>query len=391
MPWWGLEYTSLYMAAKRHVPLFRSVLGKEEADAVTKVLLSGWVALGPRTAEFEEAYAKFIGTKHAIGVNSCTAALDLALKIHDFPKGSEVLMSTINFIAAPHAALYNNLTPVFVDAEPDTLSIDIQDLERKITKKTRAVIATHLGGTPVDMDALMRVARKHKLIVIEDVANAVGGSYGGKMLGSIGHIGCHSFEAKKNMTTGDGGMITLNDTKIAEKLRRLRWLGINKDTWKRFSGKAGGNYSWYYEVAELGYKYNMNDIMAAIGLVQLKKLPATLRYKDRLVNRYNKALKDVSWVTTPVARENAKGAYWLYIIKVPCRKEFMEHLEAAGITTGVHFMPMHMHPLYRGYKAKTPVADKVWETVVSLPLFPGMTDDDQDYVISTIKGFSCPQ
>ena len=367
------------------IPLFRTPTGEEEADAVREVLLSGWVTLGPKTAQFEEEYAKFIGTKYAIGLNSGTAALHLGLLIYEFPKGSEVLMSTINFISAPHAALYNGLTPVFVDVKRDTLCMDVEDLERKITPNTKAIIATHLGGIPCDMDRVMEIAKKHNLIVIEDVANAVGGSYKGKMLGSIGHIGCHSFEGKKNMTTGDGGALTLNDDAQNEKLRQLRWVGINKDTWKRFSEKQG-NYSWYYEVSELGFKYNMNDIMAAIGLVQLKKLPSFLARKDELVDRYNAALAEVSWIERPGVEAHGKAAYWLYIVKVPNRDTFMQYLQDAGITTGVHFMPMHMHPLYK-QDAKTPVADEVWEHIVTLPLHPLMTDEEQNYVIDTIKAF----
>ncbi len=371
----------------KKIPLFRTSFGEEEVAAVRKVLLSGWVALGPKTAEFETAYAKFIGTKYAIGVNSCTAALHLALDIYQLPKGSEVLMSTINFISAPHSALYSGLTPVFVDVNPETLQIDVKDLEKKITNKSKAIIATHLGGTPADMDNIMRIAKKYKLIVIEDVANAVGGSYKGKMLGSIGHIGCHSFEAKKNMTTGDGGMITLNDQKMAEKLKRIRWVGINKDTWKRFSGGKQGTYSWYYEVSELGYKYNMNDIMAALGLVQLKKLPRILAKKDILIARYNKVFKKVPWIVTPVPEPKGKGAYWLYIIQVPERDAFMQYLEKNGITTGVHFMPMHLHPLYKKTRTVTPIANKIWKNIVSLPLYPDMTKEEQTYVIDTIKSF----
>lgn len=373
----------------RKVPLFRSVLGEEEIAAVSEVMRSGWVALGPKTAQFEEEYAQFIGSKHAIGLNSCTAALHLALAVWEFPEGSEVLLSTINFISAPHSALYSRLVPVFVDVEEDTLCIDIEDLKRKITSKTKAIIATHLGGTACDMDAIMAIAKEHNLVVIEDVANSVGGSYKGKKLGSIGHIGCHSFEAKKNMITGDGGMLTLNDDVQADKLRRIRWLGINKDTWKRFSEKKG-SYSWHYEVSELGYKYNMNDIMAAIGLVQLRKLPEIAKAKLSMVEGYNTKLQGISWLKTPVAAADAEPSYWLYIVKVEDREGFMAHLEERGITTGVHFMPMHMHPLYK-QDPKTPVADRVWEGIVSLPLFVGMTEEDQDYVVEAIKSFTPKQ
>ncbi len=369
-----------------NIPLFKPELGKEELAGLKEIFKTGWIGLGPKTAEFESTFAKYIGVKFAVGVNSCTAALKLALEIYDFPEGSEVLMATINFISAPHSALYNNLKPVFVDVDQDTLCMNVGDLERKITKNSRAIIATHLGGTPANMDGIMRIAKKHGLIVIEDVANAVGGSYNGKMLGSIGHIGCHSFEAKKNMTTGDGGMLTLNDAAMNDRLRRLRWLGINKDTWKRFSEKKG-SYGWYYEVSELGYKENMNDIMAVIGLAQLKKLSGMLKRKDALIKRYNKALKDVVGVTIPGEQANAKGAYWLYILKVERRDQFIQFLQERGITTGVHFMPMHMHPLYKTDTAKTPIADHVWQNIVSLPLYPSMTKREQDYVIKVIKEF----
>ncbi len=353
---------------------------------MSEVMRSGWIALGPKTAQFEQEYAEFMGAKHAIGLNSCTAALHLALAIWEFPKGSEVLMSTINFISAPHSALYSDLVPVFVDVDQETLSMDIEDLRRKITPKTKAIVATHLGGTPCDMDSVMVLAKEHNLIVVEDVANAVGGSYKGRMLGTIGDIGCHSFEAKKNMITGDGGMLTLNDDARADKLRRVRWLGINKDTWKRFSEKQG-SYSWYYEVSELGYKYNMNDIMAAIGLVQLKKLPAIAKAKLAMVNSYNEKLQGIPWLKTPPVPKDADPSYWLYIIKVEDRDGFMAHLGSQGITTGVHFMPMHMHPLYK-QEANTPVADRVWEGIVSLPLFVGMTEEDLDYVVEVIRSFT---
>jgi perosamine synthetase len=368
------------------VPLFRPSLGTEELRGIKEIFKTGWIGLGPKTAELERQFGAYIGTKHAIALNSCTAALHLALGVHNFPKGSEVLLPTINFISSPHSVLYNGLTPVFVDTDPTTLCMDVADAAKKVTSKTKAIIATHLGGNAADMDAVMKLAKKHQLIVIEDVANAVGGSYKGKKLGSIGHIGCHSFEAKKNMTTGDGGMLTLNDDKQAETLRRLRWLGINKDTWKRFSDKKG-NYSWYYEVSELGYKYNMNDIAAVIGLAQLKKLDKMCAQKDRLIGRYNRELAKLNWIDTSFVQPGKGNAYWLYIVKMKNRDEFIQYMSDHGITTGVHFMPMHMHPLYKKARAQTPVADEAWKDIVSLPLFSSMTTAQQGYVIDTIKKF----
>jgi perosamine synthetase len=206
------------------------------------------------------------------------------------------------------------------------------------------------------------------------------------MLGSIGHIGCFSFEAKKNMTTGDGGMLTLNNDKQYETFKRLRWLGINKDTWKRFSSKTG-SYSWYYEISELGFKYNMNDIAAAIGLVQLKKLPGMISKKDKLIAKYNKELSKIPEVKIPVKRDWGKFAYWLYIIQTDKRDELIDYLQQQGITTGVHSMPTQLHPLYANLKAKTPVADEVWKKIVTLPLYPSMTPAEQNRVIRSIQKF----
>lgn len=370
------------------IPLFRPQLGKEELRGLAKIFKTGWVALGPKTAELENKFAAYIGTKYAVGVNSGTAALHLAFTVFNFPRNSEVLMPAINFISGPHAAVYCGLKPVLVDVEADTLCMDVNDMERKIGRRTRAILAVHLGGRPVDMDAVMKIARRCKLVVIEDVANAVGGEYKHKKLGSIGHIGCHSFEAKKNMTTGDGGMLTLNNGKLAAKLRRLRWLGINKDTWKRFSENKG-NYSWYYEVGELGYKYNMNDIMAVIGLAQLRKLDGFLRAKRKLAANYDRELGGLAQVSLLETRPWDSRGYWLYIIKVAWdkRDRFMQYLSERSINTGVHFMPTHLHPLYRNLKAKTPIADRVWRQVVSLPFYPSMTPKEQSYVINAIKKF----
>ena len=367
------------------VPLFKPELGEEELSALREIFKTGWVGLGPKTAEFEKKFSEYIGADFAIGLNSCTAALDLSLRARHFGKG-EVLVPAITFVSTPHAVLYNNLEPVFVDVDPETLCMDVADFERKITPRTKAVIPVHLGGHPCDMDPIMEIARLKNIFVIEDVANACGGEYKGRKLGSIGDFGCFSFEAKKNMTTGDGGMITTNDESSIAPLKRLRWCGIDKDTWKRFSENK--NYSWYYEVAELGWKYNMNDISAAIGLVQLQKLDAMLAKKSRIVNNYKIALKDLLWLELPVEREWAKGAWWLFIVKVPERDRFIEHLAGRGITTGVHFMPMHLHPLYKKYGARVPKTEKVWQKMVTLPLYPSMTNSEFEEVVDAVKTFT---
>jgi len=367
------------------IPLFKPCLGSDELNALAEIFEAGWIGLGPKTAEFEARFAEYIGTGYAIGVNSCTAALHLAMMAQDIGPGDEVIVPTLTFVSTAHAVAYVGATPVFCDIEPDTLCISVDDLKQKITLRTKAVIPVHLGGHPCDMDAVAEAIAGRDVKVIEDVANAAGGEYKGRKLGGIGDIGCFSFEAKKNMTTGDGGMITTNDGSIVDRLRRLRWVGIDRDTWKRFSG--GSSYTWYYEVSELGYKYNMNDIQAAIGLAQLRKLDRFNAEKRRIREKYIEQLADVPWLECPVERPWAHGAYWLFIVKVDRRDEFMTHLSQREIVTGMHFMPVHLHPYYRGFPANVPVADSVWKKIVSLPLFVGMRDDQIAEVVEAIKSF----
>ena len=367
------------------IPLFKPCLGKEELAALAEIFDTGWVGLGPRTAEFEERFAAYIGTKHAVGVNSCTAALHLALMVFDIGPGDEVIVPSLTFVSTAHAVSYVGATPVFCDVEADTFCIDVEDMNRKITARTRAVIPVHLGGHPCDMDAIWDAIGERDIKVIEDAAESAGSEYKGKKAGALGHVGCFSFEAKKNMTTGDGGMITTDDGAIVEKLRRLRWVGINRDTWKRFS--SGSSYTWHYEVAELGYKYNMNDIQAAIGLVQLRKLDRFSAEKRRIREMYTAELSDVPWLECPVERSWARGAYWLFIIKVNQRDRFIEHMSNNDIVTGVHFMPVHLHPYYLDSKPILPVTDKVWQRMVSLPLFVGMNDDQFAEVVTVVRSF----
>ena len=367
------------------VPLFKPSLGAEELAALAELFKSGWIGLGPRTAQFEEHFAEYIGAPYAVGVNSCTAALHLSLQLAGVT-GGEVIVPAITFVSTAHAAAYNGAKPVFVDVDEDTLCLDVDDLQQKISSKTKAIVAVHLGGHPCDMDPILQVAKDNNVPVLEDVANACGGEYRGRKLGSLGAYGCFSFEAKKNMTTGDGGMITTADQEAAAALKRLRWCGINKDTWKRFSGEAA--YSWQYDVAEVGYKYNMNDIMAAIGLVQLQKLDAVNTQKRRIIQAYREAFRNLNWLQCPEEKPWAFGAYWLFIVRVRGRERFMKHLADRGITTGVHFMPVHLFSCYRDYEAKVPVAERVWRTMVSLPLYATMTDTEFEAVVDAVCSYN---
>jgi len=369
------------------IPVFRPSYGKEELEAVAEVMASGWVGLGPKTQEFEEAFAKYIGVKYAVALNSCTAALHLALKVMDV-ESAEVITTPITFVSTNHAILYNNATPVFCDVEPDTANISLESIEKNITKKTKAIITVHYGGHPCDMDAIIKLAKAKDIKIIEDAAHACGAEYKGRKVGTLGDIACFSFHAVKNLATGEGGMVTTNDKKIYEHLKKLRWLGITKGTWDREStGEQIEKYSWYYEVEEVGFKCHMNDIPAAIGLVQLKKLD-NMNGKRRLIaNRYNKAFKKLEWIETPVEKAYARSAFHNYVIKLEERDKLNSYLQEKGISAGVHYIPNHHYKMYKGYKATCPVADKIWKRFLTLPLYPDLADSDLDDIIKTMEEF----
>lgn len=369
------------------IPVFKPSLGEEEIAAIRETFASGWIGLGPKTKEFEHRFADYIGTPHAIGVNSATAALDLSLKAFHINSG-EILIPAITFVSTAHAAVYNHATPVLVDVSRDTLCMDIDDLQEKITEKTRAIIPVHLGGHPCDMDPILELAGDHNLVVIEDAANAAGAEYKGQKVGSLGDAGCFSFQATKNMTTGDGGMITTSHGEIVERLQRLRWVGINLDTWKRNANPE--RYSWYYEVDEVGYKYHMNDIQASIGLVQLQKLDTMNEARRNIARNYGHALSPLQPISLPVEKPWANHVYWLYTMKMKERDEFISHMSRHSIASGVHFMPVHHHPIYAALSGDVPVAENIWKEIVDIPLFPDLNGDEMHRIISAVRTFFSP-
>lgn len=366
------------------IPLFRPSVGEEELDAIRQTFKSGWIGLGPKTAEFERAFSTYIGTKFAIGTNSCSAALHLAVMVAGV-EGKEVITPSLTFVSANHAILYNRGIPVFADIDPKTLTLDPEDVRRKITNNTRAIIAMHYGGHPCDMTPILEIAKDRKITVIEDVAHACGAEYKHRKTGSLGDIGCFSFHAVKNLTTGEGGMITTSYEDFDRRLRKLRWLGISKDTWKR--SEQAEKYFWYYNVEELGYKYHMSDINAAMGLIQLKKLDKLNDIRRNIALRYDAAFSGLKWLKTPVVKKYAKCVHHNYVVKVDERDKFIEHLRSNGIAAGVHYIPNHHYEMYKKFKADLPVTDKVWKKIVTLPLYADLSEQDIDKVIEVVKAF----
>lgn len=367
------------------IQVFKPSITEKEIEAVIKVLKSGWLGLGPRTAEFEEKFAKYIGAPYAVGLNSGTAALHLALRLLELKEGDEVIVPTITFVSTAHVVLYNGAKPVFADVAEDTLCIDIEDVKRKITDRTKAIIPVHYAGHPCDMDELYNIATQSNIRIIEDAAHACGAEYKGKKIGSISELTCFSFHAVKNLTCGEGGMITAFKESFDSKLRELRWLGITKGTWDRT--KEGEVYAWQYWVKELGFKAHLNDIASAIGLVQLERLEELNHKRRETIEKYNILFHDIDWLKTPVEREYVKSSWHVYHIKLNERDRLISYLKKNGVAPGVHYYPIHMHPFYKNYNATCPVAEKVWKQIVSLPLYPDMTEEEFDKVTNLIRKF----
>ncbi len=369
------------------IPVFKPSLDSKEINAVSQVLKSGWIGNGPKTKEFERNFLSFIDSKYGVAVNSATAAIHLAVLSSRIKEGDEVITPSLTFVATNHPILMQKAVPVFCDIDYDTLCSDPKDIEKKITPKTKAIIVVHYGGHPVDLDPIVRLCKDRKLILIEDCAHATGSYYKNRHVGTFGDFSCFSFAAIKNLTTGDGGMLVGSSKKTIEHARTLAWSGISESTWERAKGKK---LKWQYNVVSIGWKYQMNDIAAAIGLVQLKKLKANNLKREKITEIYNRELENISWIETPVVKDYAKSSYHNYVIKVPqnLRDKLSNYLSDHGIATSVHYVPSHYYSLYRKFKADVPVTDKVWKKILLLPIFPDLSPKDQDKVIDAIKSFN---
>jgi len=374
------------------IQVFCPSITDREIEAVADVMRSGWLGLGPKTAEFESKFAEYVGAKYAIGVNSGTAALHLALMALGIGPGDEVLVPTITFASTALAVVYCGATPVFVDVDGADICIDVKDAAYKVTDKTKAIIPVHYSGTPCMMDDIWSLADKYSLKVIEDAAHACGSAYYDTRIGGLpSDATCFSFHAVKNLTCGEGGMITCNSSDMDTALRRLRWCGINKGTWDRTGTAKDSNYSWYYEIADLGFKAHTNDIAAAIGIVQLDRLPELNARRRAIAQLYTAGLSDCTWLDLPHEYPGCVSSCHAYVIKVKndSRDRLNQYLKECDIATGVHYIPLHVQPYFKQLvnTPYLPVAETVWRTLLTLPSYPDLSNGEIDYIIYSIKEF----
>lgn len=363
----------------------------DEINEVVDSLRSGWLGTGPKTARFEEQFRQFIGAQHALAVNSCTAGLHLSLMVAGLGPGDEVITTAMTFSATANAIIHTGATPVLVDCERETQLIDPQLIEEAVTPRTRAIVPVHLCGRPCNMDAIMEIAARHNLIVIEDAAHAIETVYHGKKVGTIGDLTAFSFYVTKNVVTGEGGMVTTNNSDFADRIKVLALHGMSRDAWKRFSDEG---YK-HYQVVFPGYKYNMMDLQAALGIHQLARVEASLKRRNEIWQLYNQAFEDLP-VDRPAPDEpdtvHARHLYTLMIDKERCRvsrDQFMRKLHELNIGTGVHYLGIHLHPYYQdrfGFKPDSfPNATWISERTVSLPLSPKLSNQDIERIIEATR------
>lgn len=372
------------------VPLFDTDIGADEIEAVTKVLKSGWLTMGEETKAFEREFAAYVGVKHAFFVSNCTAALHMAHHALGARDGDEVICPSMTFVATANSIIHTGAIPVFADITgEDNFNISPADIRKKITPKTKGIAVVHYAGYPCEMDEILKVAKEHGLYVVEDCAHSPGASYKGRMTGSIGDIGCFSFFSNKNLSTGEGGMVTTGRDDIAEKLRLMRSHGMTTVTLDRHKGHA-----FTYDVLEYGFNYRSTEMNAALGRVQLRKLENKNESRSRIVSIYAEKLKGVKWLN-PVFKGSNRGvtpSYHIYPVlldKGVDREALMVFLKEKGVQTSIHYRPIHTFTAFNGKaQGSVPLLEGVKERVVTLPLYPAMDEGQVDYIAGCLNAFS---
>lgn len=368
-----------------HIPYGRQFIEEDDIQAVVETLKSDYLTTGPKVEEFEKAVADYTGAKYAVAVSSGTAALHVACLAAGLSEGDEVITSPITFAASANCALYCNATPVFADINSRTYNIDPDEIRSKITKNTKVLIPVHFTGQPCDMDEIHKIAREHNLLVIEDGAHALGAEYKGRRVGSMSDMTIFSFHPVKHITTCEGGMVVTNNEELYQRLLLFRTHGITRDE------KILGSHDepWYYEQLELGYNYRISDIQCALGISQLRKMDKNLERRREIIKRYQEAFNACASIELPYQADGCNNAWHLFVIKVPAnrRKEIFNALRKSGIGVNVHYIPVYQHPYYQthGYqKVHLKNAEAYYARCISLPLYVGLTDEQQDYVIRTV-------
>ncbi len=372
------------------LPFAKPCIGELEIREVEAVLQSGWLTTGPRTHSFEEKFAEYLGVEYAIAVNSATAAMHLALEAIGIQAGDEVITTTFTFAATAEVVRYFNAKPVLVDIDPTTLNIDVEQIKLAVTPRTKAIIPVHVAGQSADLGAIHELAARYGLAVVEDAAHALPTWYKGRRIGTLSDFTTFSFYVTKTLATGEGGMITTDHKQWADRCRIMSLHGISKDAWKRYTREG----SWYYEIMAPGFKYNMTDVAAALGLVQLGKLEEMTCRRLEIAARYDQAFKAHPALQIPTCPSYTTHCYHLYILRLNLealridRNTFIDYLRDANIGVSVHWIPLHMHPYYRKtyrYKPQDfPVAFHEYKRVISLPIYPTMSDSDVNDVIEAV-------
>jgi len=372
------------------LPYTTQWIGEEEIAAVVNTLKTVWITTGPREREFAEKFAAYAGAKHAVAVNSCTSALHISVAAAGAGPGDQVITTPLTFAATVFAITHNGAEPVFADIKEDTYNIDSRAIEGKITESTKALLPVHYGGNPADMDAIMETAGRHGLKVIEDAAHAAGAGYGGRKIGSIADMTCFSFHAVKNMTCIEGGAVTTDNPETARALKELSYFGINADAYSREKSDR----PWHYDVVRDGLKCNMPDVSAAVGLVQLQKLDEFNNRRRELAGAYNEAFSGMDEIILPSLTPGAESSHHLYVIRIKegalrvDRDRVLAALRAENILATVHYTPIYSHPYFSstlGVEAEEfPVCERVARSIITLPLFPKMTDEDLQTVVDAV-------